>query len=114
MEICRASGGAAERDFSTWFARVHEARALRNDFAHGRWGITGRHIPEGLRFEFAVLSWDFDAGKRSDQNSYTPQELEADVEKVERLFDDFCKLEEKYLRNAKPSLGRDRAQKART
>lgn len=114
MKVCKTTGGAAEQDFSTWFARVHGAKALRNDFAHGRWGITGKHIPGGLRFEFGVLSWDFDTSNRSEPISYTPQELEAEVEEVERLFDDFCELEKKYLRNAEPSIGRGRAQKART
>jgi len=43
MDVYKPAGSKALAEFSAWFDNAHQARALRDDYAHGRWGVPGKY-----------------------------------------------------------------------
>ncbi|MDM0050923.1 hypothetical protein QTI04_18105 [Variovorax sp. J22R115] len=85
---------AAREAFEKWFERVERARALRNDYAHGRWGRVSMREPD--LFAFVGLSWEFDPDKIAPEVRITLGELEAQVKEIEALSRDFLRLQKKF------------------
>ncbi|MFV8618107.1 hypothetical protein [Ralstonia pseudosolanacearum] len=97
-----AAGG--QREFSLWFERAHRARVFRNDYAHGRWGVPGKHLPgESGRFcdatpllVFVPLNWDMSPSREDESIAMTLDEFAAQVGEAEQLSGQFQDLATKY------------------
>lgn len=88
----------AKSAFDEWFGQAADARALRNDYAHGRWGQVSSREPD--LFSFIPLSWALDEHKvLSEQVPLT--ELQARVEAVESLTQRFMDLQEQFVHEAR-------------
>lgn len=106
-----AAGPEVMAEFDAWFARVASVRALRNDYAHGRWGTPGRleESPHGAghprvpMLAFVRLDWDMrpDRGDRSVYMSM--EEFRGQVNDAVEVFAEFFKLCEKHLAFISPT-----------
>ncbi|MDM0049808.1 hypothetical protein [Variovorax sp. J22R115] len=94
FEMWGHSNPAAREAFEHWFERVERARALRNDYAHGRWGPVS--IREPNLFAFVALSWEFDPDKIAPEVRITLDEFEAQIKEIELLGHDFMRLQKKF------------------
>lgn len=93
-EMWGHSNEAAREAFDQWFERVERVRALRNNYAHGRWGNAS--AKDLNYYQFVALSWEFDAERQPPAEYLSLDELEVQVKEVETLFNDFKKLTRKY------------------
>lgn len=92
------------REFTEWFERANRARGLRNDYAHGRWGVPGKRLPaESGRFcdatpllVFVPLDWDMSPDRKDRSVDLTLEQFAAQVEEAELLSSQFFSLVEKY------------------
>jgi hypothetical protein len=97
-----AAGG--QQDFSRWFERAHRARVFRNDYAHGRWGVPGKHLPaeSGKLCDatpllvFVPLNWDMSPSREDESIAMTLDDFAAQVGEAERLSGQFQDLATKY------------------
>lgn len=72
-----------EHELADWFEQAHKARAFRNDYAHGRWGLPGKHlhIESGRLSEatplvvFIPLDWDMSANRPDKIVNFTLEEF---------------------------------------
>jgi len=111
LDIYSPAGEEALTAFKAWFKRADEARGLRNDYVHGRWGVPGKYnfIPPGRMIDavplltFVPLHWDTSPDRPDDSISMTLEEFASQVAAVEVLFADYWKLTKKYEQYAKPS-----------
>lgn len=111
MKAFRPAGTKALKEFSEWFKQAHEARALRNDYAHGRWGVPGKFKfkPPGRMIDaeplltFMPLHWNLNPDRPDDSLTMTLEEFAAQVATVEKLFSRYWELSEKYLRYVGPA-----------
>jgi len=98
------TAAAGQKEFSLWFERAHRARVFRSDYAHGRWGVPGRHLPgESGRFSdatpllvFVPLHWDMSPGREDESIAMTLDEFAAQVGEAEQLSGQFQDLATKY------------------
>jgi hypothetical protein len=112
LDVFEPAGGKVLVEFTAWFKRAYKARALRNDYVHGRWGIKYDFKPPGLstpslRLCFVPLHWDIAPDRPDDSISMSLDEFASQVDAVETLFADYCRLNERYMQYAKlsPSAG---------
>jgi len=103
LEIYEPAGAEALVAFKAWFKRADEARALRNDYVHGRWGMPGRTIDAEPLLAFIPLHWDMSPDRPDDSISMSIEEFASQVAAVEELFADYWRLTEKYKQYAKPN-----------
>ncbi len=110
MNVYEPAGAVALDEFSAWFDKADQARVLRNDYAHGRWGVPGklRFKPSGRMIDaepllvFIPLHWDMTADRPDDSIHMTLHEFAMQVEDAESLFDAYWKLCKRYELHAKP------------
>lgn len=101
----KAAGPTAMAEFDNWFARAASARALRNDYAHGRWGTPGKlaESPDGPghprvpMLAFVRLDWDMTAGQPDRSVYMTLDDFRAEVVDAVSVFNAFFKLANKHL-----------------
>lgn len=79
-------------EFSRWFASAYAAKALRNNYAHGRWGVPGRLAESPLgaghprvpMLAFIAMEWDM-TPNQADRSVYmTVEELGDQVSEAVR------------------------------
>lgn len=96
-----------ERELALWFERAHKARGFRNDYAHGRWGVPGKHLQaESGKFSdatpllvFVPLDWDMSPDREDKTIDMTLEQFAAQVEEAELLSREYLDLVEKYGAN---------------
>lgn len=111
MDVYEPAGPKALAEFTEWFTRADQARVLRNDYAHGRWGVPGKHklTPSGRMIDaepllaFMPLHWDLTPDRADDSIYMTLEEFASQVSDAESLFDAYWKLCKRYEVHAKPS-----------
>lgn len=101
----KSAGTEALDEFGLWFASARSARALRNNYAHGRWGVPGRLAESPLgpdhprvpMLAFVRLDWDL-SPDQADRSVYmTVEELRGQVTEAVAVFRAFFGLAEKHL-----------------
>lgn len=87
---------ALRSDFEQWFKRANDARTVRNDYVHARWGI--RHAKEfGDHFiGYVPLNWEMDPGAAPKITWLSPADLDREVAELHRLSNDYHRLTKKY------------------
>ena len=93
-----------EREFALWFKRTNKARGFRNDYAHGRWGVPGKHLhTESGRLcdatpllVFVPLDWDMSPDRVNKSIDLTLEEFAAQVSEAELLSSQYLDLVSKY------------------
>lgn len=100
LEMYAHTDQAAYDLYQSWFERVENAKAIRNDYAHGRWGGF-RPVKEG--FEFVALSWEMDAMKQTPAVRMTFDDLERNVAEVELLFSEYTSFGNRFRMQGRPS-----------
>jgi hypothetical protein len=100
LDMYAHSDATAHGLYREWFERVENTKAVRNNYAHGRWG-GWTPVREG--FEFVALSWDFDPETMTPSVHMTLQELERSVVEIERLFGEYMALEKRFRMLGRPS-----------
>jgi len=111
LDVYEPAGEQAIAEFKAWFKKSDEARALRNDYVHGRWGVPGgynfkppgRIVDAEPLLAFVRLHWDTSPERPDDSIKMTLGEFAAQVTAVETLYAEYWRLTEKYLEYAKPS-----------
>ena len=101
----KAAGPAAMAEFADWFARARSARALRNDYAHGRWAAPGRwaespHGPGHPRIPmlaFVSLNWDLTPDQPDRSTYLSMEDFTSQVDDAVAVFNSFFALSEKHL-----------------
>lgn len=114
LDAYEPAGEHALAAFAAWFQRADQARALRNDYVHGRWGVPGKYKfkPPGSMIDaeplltFVALHWDMSPGRPDSSISMSLEEFASQVAAVETLFAEYWQLTEKYKQFAKPSGSR--------
>ncbi len=112
LDVYQPAGLAVVDEFRTWFDRAEKCRVLRNDYAHGRWGVPGKFkFKEGGNMldaepllAFVPLDWNMDADREDNSINLTIQDFKEQVEEVESIFDDYFKLAKRFEMSAKPGL----------
>lgn len=110
LDVYSNAGDEARKELIAWFERADDARALRNDYAHGRWGVPGKLAfkPGGRAIDaepllvFVPLSWNFEPDRPDESTSMSMREFEAQVAIVESLLSDYERLTKMYASLAKP------------
>lgn len=103
LKAFAAAGDDAVRELGNWFERADKARAIRNDYVHGRWGVPasfemdaeGRIDGEPL-LGFVPLNWDFTPGQPDQTIRMKMQDFARQVDAAERLMTDYTRLTDKY------------------
>jgi hypothetical protein len=111
--IAFAPGGdTLLREFKAWFKRAETATALRNSYAHGRWGVPGRHrfnenttIADATRLLcFYPLGWDMSPEREDQTVELTMDEFASQVSEAEATFAEYFALCDANLRFVGPSI----------
>ena len=103
------AGPDAMAEFSEWFVRANKARALRNDYVHGRWGVPGKYrggddcpqIECQPLLTFLRLNWDTSPDQPDRSITMSLKDFAQQVQAVETLFADYWRLSKKHQRFAK-------------
>jgi hypothetical protein len=106
----RSAGPEVIAEFDQWFARARSARALRNNYAHGRWGVPGKlaesplgpHHPRIPMLAFVRLDWDMTPNQPDRSIYMTVDELEEQVAEAVTVFRAFFGLSEKHKHHCLP------------
>jgi len=109
MDIYQPGGEAFASEFRIWFVQADECRALRNDYAHGRWGVPGSFdFSDGDTLATALplllfipLQWDLSPDRPDDSISMTLDDFAKQVANAERLSSEYFRLTEKYRYSAR-------------
>ena len=112
LDVYQPAGSAFVIEFRAWFDRAEKCRVLRNDYAHGRWGVPGKfNSKEGGRMidaepllVFVPLDWNMEPDKADRSMDLTMQEFKEQVEEAEAVFSDYSKLAKRFEESAKPGL----------
>ena len=110
LDLYVSAGEVARAEFGAWHTRADMFRGLRNDYAHGRWGVPGKYNFKGdgsmLDAEplllFTPLHWNFDPNGPDRSITMTIEEFATQVGEMEGLFKDFEQLMKKYQYFARP------------
>jgi len=116
LDVYQPAGSAFVEEFQIWFARAEKCRVLRNDYAHGRWGVPGKfNFKEGgsmLDAEpllvFVPLDWNMDSEREDRSFALTMEEFKLQVEEAEIVFSDYFKLTKRFEESARPGLPSDK------
>lgn len=112
LDVYQPAGVAFVTEFRAWFDRAEKCRVLRNDYAHGRWGVPGKfNFKEGGRLldaepllVFVPLDWNMEPD-REDLSIVLPmEEFKEQVEEAESVFADYSKLAKRFQASARPGL----------
>lgn len=96
--------------FRAWFKRAESANALRNSYAHGRWGVPGRHrFTETTTLAdatpllcFVPLGWDMSPDRVDQTIELTLDEFAKQVADAEAIFEDYFAMCEEYIQYVIP------------
>jgi len=99
------AGEVAMAEFADWFTKIDKARALRNDYVHGRWGVPGGRRGGAdtpikdceLLLGFVPLHWNLSPETMPQEITMTLGEFEQQVEDAISLFVQYFELQKKYL-----------------
>ena len=111
LEMYAHTDQAAYDLYQTWFERVENAKAIRNDYAHGRWG---GFTPVREGFEFVALTWEMDPMKQTPAVHMTFNDLERNVAEVERLFGEYTSFETEFRMQGRQSKEWEEANRPQT
>jgi hypothetical protein len=106
----KSAGPEAVSEFDQWFVTARAARALRNNYAHGRWGVPGRLAESPLgpghpripMLAFVRLDWDMTPNQPDRSIYMTAEELQDQVEEAVSVFKSFFDLAEKHKHHCLP------------
>lgn len=109
MRAYQRAGDDALAEFSEWFDRADNARALRNDYVHGRWGVPGKYdfkfagrlMDADPLLTFVPLNWDISPDQADSSISMTMQEFAQQVDAAQILFAEHHRLSNLYMEFAK-------------
>lgn len=112
LDVYQPAGAAFVTEFRSWFDRAERCRVLRNDYAHGRWGVPGRfnHKEGGSMIDaepllvFISLDWNMEPDREDCSLALTLQEFKEQVEEAEAVFADYSRLAKRFEESAKPGL----------
>jgi len=102
VEVYCEAGADAPADFEHWFDRAREAKALRNDHAHGRWGFRSASMLGDFDVEFVRLNWETDPLKQEGAVRLKLEDFAKEVAAIESLFGDYARLERRFRHRARP------------
>lgn len=94
----------AAKDFAEWFKRAHEARALRNDYVHARWGVRGSFGDEEPFAEYVPLNWIMDPVTAPPSIRLPFSEFDQQIEEVRKLTGELGQLQRKYVSLTSPAV----------
>ncbi len=105
------AGPEVKAEFADWFASARKARALRNQYAHGRWGVPmrgaesplGPEHPRVPMLEFVRLDWDTSSNRPDSSTYMTVEELREEVAEAVGVFQAFFALVDKHRAHCLPS-----------
>lgn len=103
VETYGHSSSKAKRAFKSWFARAREAKAIRNDYAHGRWAIYERVSGESTVIEFMPLSWQLEPAKQPQPIRVSLSDFREEVETIRALTSEFMQIEQRFVQRVRPS-----------
>ena len=91
--------------FRAWFKRAESAKALRNSYSHGRWGVPGKHrFTETTTLAdatpllcFLPLGWDMSPDRVDQTIELTLDEFAKQVADAEAIFGDYFAMCEEYI-----------------
>lgn len=97
-------GAEGQLALQAWFRRAHDARAFRNEYAHGRWGVpgkflqaeSGRHCDATPLLVFVPLDWNMSPDRTDESISMTLEEFAAQVKEAELLAREHFELTTTY------------------
>lgn len=107
----KAAGPEAMAEFDAWFSRARSARALRNNYAHGRWAAPGKQAesphgpghPRVPMLGFVGLDWNLTPDQPDRSVYITMEDFSAQVDDAVAVFNQFFQLTEKHLAFVRPS-----------
>lgn len=99
-----------QKELCGWFELAHKSRGIRNEYAHGRWGVPGKHLfTESGRLcdakpllVFVPLDWDMSENRNDNNIELTLEEFAAQVEEAEQLSGQFWDIVTKYGEHLHP------------
>lgn len=103
LKAFAAAGEDAVIELRNWFDRADRARAIRNDYVHGRWGVpAGFDMDAEGRIEgepllgFVPLRWDLTLGQPDRTIRMKMQDFARQVDAAERLLGEYIRLTDRY------------------
>jgi hypothetical protein len=91
------------KDFGAWFGRANNARALRNDYVHARWGFPGELNDEEPHVFFLELNWDMEPRQPNKTIKLSLTALDLQIEEIAKLASDFMKLRDQHAQHSMPT-----------
>lgn len=91
-------------DFDAWFAKAEQARELRNDYVHGRWGFSISRETGDRILNFVPLTWSFDTENKDETQQMTLGYFASQVKDAEALLTEYHRLFSKHSRTASLSM----------
>jgi hypothetical protein len=112
LDVYQPAGSAFVAEFRSWFDRAERCRVLRNDYAHGRWGVPGKFkfkeggcmIDAQPLLVFVPLDWNMEPDREDRSIALTMQEFNGQVDEAETVFADYSKLVKRFEESARPGL----------
>jgi hypothetical protein len=80
--------------FHEWIVSADEIRALRNYYAHATWDYLP--LSEDAPLQFSIPPWRKETIKGANQGRMRMEDLEADANRIESIFNDFMVIRRKY------------------
>lgn len=102
LKVYEFAGPKANHELKDWFKRADKARAIRNDFVHGRWAIPGVTKPlkdsngEESTLELVAPNWNTDGTTQVPEIKITLGEFEKQVKEAESIFLELFSLLQSY------------------
>lgn len=101
-------GSEGLQAMNAWFSRADQARAFRNEYAHGRWGVPGAYLQaeSGRQCDatplllFAPLDWSMSPGRPDTYLRLTLEEFTRQVNEAELLAAEYQELTERFAASA--------------
>lgn len=107
LDVFAHENDDAREAFAAWFNGIDKAKALRNDYAHGRWGFQHGLQLADPEFDFVALDWEMDKAKQAPAIRLRLSSLAREVAAVESLFNEYRRLEREFEWSARPPRARD-------
>jgi hypothetical protein len=102
LQTFAPAGSSALAEFEALFRRTEEAKAMRNDYVHGRWGVPGRKLNGQPMLLFVPLHWHMEPDRPDDSMELSIEAFGEQVRDVEALADEYWILTKRYLPFARP------------
>lgn len=114
LKAYATAGDAAVSELRDWFERADRARAVRNDYVYGRWGVpAGYELDAEGRIDgepllgFVPLNWDLTPGQPDHTIRLKMGDFAQQVDAAERLLTEYTRMTNKYAAwwSRAPSVG---------